>query len=71
MALFHPVREVEVAKAIVSSFLRQFEDYAESDVIIVGAGPSGLIAGRELGKAGVKVLIIEGELLCKRGFASL
>ena len=68
MALFHPVREVEVAKAIVSSFLRQFEDYAESDVIIVGAGPSGLIAGRELGKAGVKVLIIERNNYLGGGF---
>ena len=68
MALFHPVREVEVAKAIVSSFSRQFEDYAESDVIIVGAGPSGLIAGRELGKAGVKVLIIERNNYLGGGF---
>lgn len=68
MALFHPVREVEVAKAIISSFSRQFEDYAESDVIIVGAGPSGLIAGRELGKAGVKVLIIERNNYLGGGF---
>ena len=68
MTLFHPVREVEVAKAIVSSFSRQFEDYAESDVIIVGAGPSGLIAGRELGKAGVKVLIIERNNYLGGGF---
>jgi len=68
MALFHPVREGEVAKAIISSFSRQFEDYAESEVIIVGAGPSGLIAGRELGKAGVKVLIIERNNYLGGGF---
>ena len=68
MALFHPVREGEVAKAIVSSFWRQFEDYIQSDVIIVGAGPSGLIAGRELGKAGVKVLIIERNNYLGGGF---
>jgi len=55
MTLFHPVREREVTKAIVGSFLRQFEEYISSDVIIVGGGPSGLIAGRELGKAGLKV----------------
>jgi len=59
MTRFHPVKEREVARAIVTSFLRQFEEYVESDVIIVGGGPSGLLAGRELGKAGVKVLIIE------------
>ena len=68
MALFHPVREGEVAKAIASSFWRQFEDYAQSDVIIVGGGPSGLIAGRELGKAGVKVLIIERNNYLGGGF---
>jgi thiamine thiazole synthase len=68
MTLFHPVREGEVTKAIVSSFLRQFEDYVESDVIIVGAGPSGLVAGRELGKAGLKVLIIERNNYLGGGF---
>jgi thiamine thiazole synthase len=31
----------------------------ESDVIIVGGGPSGVVAGREMAKAGLKVLIIE------------
>jgi thiamine thiazole synthase len=68
MTLFHPVREGEVTKAIVSSFLRQFEDYTESEVIIVGGGPSGLVAGRELGKAGVKVLIIDRNNYLGGGF---
>lgn len=68
MTLFHPVREGEVTKAIVSSFSRQFEDYIESEVIIVGGGPSGLVAGRELGKAGVKVLIIERNNYLGGGF---
>ncbi len=68
MALFHPVREKEVTRAIIDSFLRQFEEYIESDVIIVGGGPSGLIAGRELGKAGVKVLIIERNNYLGGGF---
>jgi thiamine thiazole synthase len=68
MALFHPVRERELTKAIVSSFLHQFEEYIESDVIIVGAGPSGLIAGRELGKSGLKVLVIERSNYLGGGF---
>ncbi len=68
MTLLHPVREVEVTRAIVTSFLRQLEEYADSDVIIVGAGPSGLIAGRELGKAGLKVLIIEQNNYLGGGF---
>ncbi|MCK4368564.1 MAG: thiazole biosynthesis protein [Dehalococcoidales bacterium] len=68
MTLFHPVREREVTKAIVSSFLRQVEEYAESEVIIVGAGPSGLVAGRELAKAGLKTLIIERNNYLGGGF---
>jgi thiazole biosynthesis enzyme len=70
MALFHPVRDGDVTRAIVSSFLRQFDEYVDSDVIIVGAGPSGLIAGRELGKAGVKVLIIDRNNYLGGGFWS-
>jgi len=68
MALFHPVRDGEVSKAIVNSFLQQFNEYVNSDVIIVGGGPSGLIAGRELGKAGVKVLIIDRNNYLGGGF---
>ena len=47
MSIFHSVSEKEVTRAIAGSFLRQLEEYAESDVIIVGGGPSGLMAGRE------------------------
>ncbi len=68
MSLFHPVRNGEVSRAIVNSFLQQFNEYVDSDVIIVGGGPSGLIAGRELGKAGVKVLIIERNNYLGGGF---
>ncbi|GAI00645.1 unnamed protein product, partial [marine sediment metagenome] len=32
MTLFYPVREGEVTKAIISSFLRQLEQYVDSDV---------------------------------------
>lgn len=39
-----------MTRAIVKGFLEQFYSFANSDVIIVGAGPSGLIAGRELAK---------------------
>ena len=68
MTLFHPVREREVTKAIVSSFLRQLEEHISSDVIIVGGGPSGLMAGRELAKTGHKVLIIERNNYLGGGF---
>lgn len=53
------VSEADVTRAIVRSFLAQVDDYANSDVIIVGAGPSGLMAGKELAAAGRRVLIVE------------
>ncbi len=59
MSLFKPVDEKEVTRAIVRGYLRQLEDYAESDVVIVGGGPAGLMAGRELAKQGFKTLIVE------------
>ena len=68
MPIFHPVGETQVTRAIVGSFLRQFEQYAESDVIIVGGGPSGLMAGRELAASGIKVLIVERNNYLGGGF---
>lgn len=68
MTIFHPIAEKDVTRAIVSSFLRQLEDYTESDVIIVGGGPSGLMAGKELGVKGIKVLIVERNNYLGGGF---
>jgi thiamine thiazole synthase len=68
MSIFYPVSEKDVTRAIVRGFLRQFEEYAESDAIIVGAGPSGLMAGRELGRMGHRVLIVERNNYLGGGF---
>jgi len=68
MPIFHSVSEKDVTKAIVTGFLRQFEQYADSDVIIVGAGPSGLMAGKELAKKKLKVLIVERNNYLGGGF---
>lgn len=68
MSLFHPIDEKDVTRAIVRSFLQQFDEYAESDVIIIGAGPSGLMAGRDLAAAGKKVLIVERNNYLGGGF---
>ena len=68
MPIFAPVGEYEVTRAIVGGFMRQFEQYARSDVIIVGAGPSGLIAGRDLARHGLKVLIVERNNYLGGGF---
>lgn len=68
MPIFYPVGETEITRAIVGSFLRQFEKYAQSDVIVVGAGPAGLMAGRELARNGTKVLIVERNNYLGGGF---
>jgi thiamine thiazole synthase len=57
--IFAPVGEKEVTRAIIQEFARDLMEYVESDVIIVGGGPAGLMAGRDLAAAGVKTLLIE------------
>lgn len=66
--LFSSAKEKDISRAIVREFSRQFEKYVESDVIIVGAGPSGLMAGREIARKNYKVLIIERNNYLGGGF---
>ena len=68
MEKFSPVGEKEITRAIVAEFAKQFQEYVESDCIIIGAGPSGLMAGRNLAKAGKKVLIVERNNYLGGGF---
>jgi len=65
---FAPVSESQITRAIVGEFAKEFEKYVETDVIIVGGGPSGLVAGKELASAGVEVLIIERNNYLGGGF---
>ena len=60
--------EKDVTRAIVSEFARQFEEYVESDCIIVGGGPAGLMAGRLLAQEKVKTFIIERNNYIGGGF---
>src|SRR3972149_1305374 len=68
MAIFRPVGEKEVTRAIVAGYLKQFAEYADTDIIIIGGGPAGLTAGRDLCRMGHKVLIVERNNYLGGGF---
>ena len=57
--IFADVNEKEITRAITGMFFETMMEYTDSEVIIIGSGPAGLSAGRELGKMGIKTLIIE------------
>ncbi|SAM02163.1 hypothetical protein [Absidia glauca] len=57
---FKPIRESQVNREMVSRYMTDMLDYAETDVIIVGCGSAGLSCAWELTKdPKIKVAIIE------------
>lgn len=66
--LFTKATEKDVTRAIIHEFAQQFETYVESDALIVGAGPSGLMCGKILADNGLKVLIVERNNYLGGGF---
>ena len=57
---FAPIREADVSRAMTTRYFKDLWEYAESDVVIVGAGSSGLSCAYELTKRpDLKVAIIE------------
>lgn len=66
--MFKSTTESEITNAIVSKFAEDMKQFADTDVIIVGGGPSGLIAARELANNGIKVLIVERNNYLGGGF---
>jgi sulfide-dependent adenosine diphosphate thiazole synthase len=57
--MFAKVQETTITRAIFQQFFEHLNAATESDVLIAGAGPAGLVAGRDLAKAGYKVTIVE------------
>lgn len=65
---FAEISENQITWAILEDFQNNFRDFLHSEVIIVGAGPSGLVAARQLAKEGIKVLVIEANNYLGGGF---
>ncbi|MEM4885018.1 MAG: FAD-dependent oxidoreductase, partial [Saccharolobus sp.] len=56
------VDEVKISRYIIKETMEDWYNFVESDVAIVGAGPSGLTAAYYLAKAGLKTLLFERRL---------
>jgi len=65
---FSKASEKDVTRAIVSEFAREFEEHIENDVVVIGAGPSGLVAATEFAKQGRKTLLVESNNYLGGGF---
>src|SRR5271156_849235 len=47
---FAPIRESQVSRAMTRRYFHDLDTYAESDIVIIGAGSCGLSAAYMLGK---------------------
>ena len=56
------MKEIDISRAIYEQYSRKLLEHLENDVVIVGAGPAGLIAGYYLAESGIKTVILEKRL---------
>jgi thiamine thiazole synthase len=61
---FAPIRESQVSRAMTRRYFQDLDQYAESDIVIIGAGSCGLSAAYILGKKrpDLKIAIIEASV---------
>jgi thiamine thiazole synthase len=53
------IDEADITRGIVSHYMEEMLELAESDVIIAGSGPAGTVAAKRLAENGAKTVIIE------------
>jgi thiazole biosynthesis enzyme len=68
MSIFERSSESTVTRAILSEFAKDMEEVVESDAIVVGGGPSGLLAAYDLARKGADVVIVERNNYLGGGF---
>jgi thiazole biosynthesis enzyme len=68
MPIFEKSSESSVTRAIVSEFMKEMDEVADTDVVVVGGGPSGLIVAHDLARDGVRVVIVERNNYLGGGF---
>lgn len=66
--VFARVDDKDVTRAIVSRFSEQLLDYVESDCLVIGGGPSGLMLARQVASRGLKTLVVERNNYLGGGF---
>ncbi len=65
---FSAVNDVDITLSIIDEFHSLLRDHVRNDVVVVGAGPAGLVCARELAKEGCRVLLLERNNYLGGGF---
>lgn len=61
------IRESQISRAIISAYHEKLVDRIAGDVVVVGAGPSGLVAATDLARRGLTVTLLEKRLAAGGG----
>lgn len=56
------LEDIRISQAIIDTYRDELVDALESEVVIVGGGPSGLVAAARLAEKGVKTVLLERKL---------